>query len=327
MVNMAEVGGREFGNSCQLSWVRLAAKVFEKELDTDAARHRNFGTITIVPAVPSILNHFHESGKFYLTFLVSIWEFGEAIGQGFVGPATERFGRRPVFVAGNVLFLLFPVASALSINIQMLTAFRFLNGFVNTTLTLGPTVIGDLFEVEQRGRALAISIALPLLGPFVAPVVGSYTNAKLGWRWTIWIVVISVALNTGLSFVFFKETSKAKLLEREAAESRTAGPTATDGGTRKDLTNIRKSILRPVVMLFTSPKLFLVAFYSSFTYGISYLVLTTLTDVMQSVYSFSESGVGNAFLARGKFPRPSSHTNLADDAKRSVILLVWLFMV
>ncbi|KAF1961853.1 hypothetical protein CC80DRAFT_356773, partial [Byssothecium circinans] len=67
----------------------------------------------------------------------------------------------------------------------MFTAFRFLNGSVNTTLTLRPTIIGNMFFVEQRGRAMAISIAIPLLGPFIAPVIRSYTNTKLGWRWTI----------------------------------------------------------------------------------------------------------------------------------------------
>ncbi|CAI6267797.1 unnamed protein product [Periconia digitata] len=237
----------------------------------------NFGTITIVPAVPNILNHFHTSGKFDLTFLVSIWEFGEAVGQIFIGLATERFGRMPVFLAGNVLFLICSVASALSVNVQMLTAFRFLNGCVNTTLTLGPTIIDDMFVIEQRGRAMAISIAIPLLGPFVAPVVGSYTNAKLGWRWTVWIVVISVAVVTALSFAFFKETYRVMILERKAAIS------------RGDSNTIH---CRP------KENLFLVAVYSGFTYGISYLVLTTLTDVMQSVYSFSESSVGNAFLAR-----------------------------
>ena len=205
----------------------------------------------------------------------------------------------PVFLVGNVLFLLCSVASALSVNVQMLTAFRFLNGCVNTTLTLGPTVIGDMFALEQRGRAMAISIAIPLLGPFVAPVVGSYTNASLGWRWTIWIVAISVAVVITLSIAFLKETYKVKILQRKAAILREDSDSVNRGTTISAKLAVRSSLLRPIKMMFTSPKLLLVAMYSSFTYGISYLVLTTLTDVMQSVYSFSERSVGNAFLARG----------------------------
>ena len=298
---MAQMDYRQSGNSHTFSRVSLILRLVRHP--SYKVSSSNFGTITIVPAVEQILHHFHTDGKFYVTFLVSIWELGEAVGQLFVGPAAELFGRMPVFLAGNVLFLICSVASALAVNVHMLTAFRFLNGTANTTLTLGPSIIGDMFIPEQRGRAIAISIAIPLLGPFVAPIVGSYVSARLGWRWTIWIVAIAMAAVTALSIPFFKETYRVRILQRKTEklqrQSTSINYQSKYKSDRTQSSAALASLFRPVKMLFTSPQLFLVAIYSGYTYGISYLMLTTLASVMQGVYGFSNATVGNAFIARG----------------------------
>ncbi|KAF2114301.1 major facilitator superfamily domain-containing protein [Lophiotrema nucula] len=263
----------------------------------------NYGTITIVPAVPGILHDFDATNSdFYLTFLVSIWELGEAVGQFFVGPAAERFGRMPVFLVGNALFTLCSVGSALSVSVEMLTAFRFLNGCVNSTLTLSPNIIGDLFAPEHRGRAMAISVAVPLLGPFVAPVIGSYVNASMGWRWTVWVVVLVMATVTGLSCISFKETYKVKILQRRTDTLQRASTEehfrSKYEAEQTGVKGILLSTIRPASMLFSCPKLFLVAMFNGLTYGISYLILTTLASVLQDVYHFDDGDIGNAYLAR-----------------------------
>lgn len=80
----------------------------------------------------------------------------------------------PIYHGGNILFVVCSMAAALSVNVSMLIAFRFLNGFVVTSLTLGPSIVGDLFRKEDRGAAMAMAIAFPLLGPLAAPIVDSY---------------------------------------------------------------------------------------------------------------------------------------------------------
>jgi MFS family permease len=137
-------------------------------------------------------------------------------GQLFVGPLSGLYGRMPVYHAGNVFFIIYSVTTALSTNMPMLVSFRFLNGVAITSLTLGPNIVGEVFKKEERGTAMSIAIALPLLGPFIAPIVGGYIAGALGWRWTIWLVAIVVGAVTLLSFAVFKETYKVTILQVKA---------------------------------------------------------------------------------------------------------------
>lgn len=132
--------------------------------------------------MPQVLAEFKVTDNLYSTLLVSIWELGEGVGPFLIAPLSEIYGRLPVYHLGNVLFLLCSVASALSTNISMLVAFRFLNGSVVTALTLGPSIVGDLFAKEERGSAMALAIVFPLVGPIAAPLVGGYTAQAKGVR-------------------------------------------------------------------------------------------------------------------------------------------------
>ncbi|KAB8264379.1 major facilitator superfamily domain-containing protein [Aspergillus pseudonomiae] len=266
----------------------------------------NFGTIIIVPAVPIILSHFQVSGNLYQPLIVSIWELGEGVGSFVVGPLSELYGRNVVYHGGNILFILCSVAAALSHNVSMLVAFRFINGMAVTSLTLAPSIIGDLFVQEERGAAMAVAIALPLIGPCVAPIVGGFVNSALGWRWTIWIMAIAVGSVSLLSLAVFKETYRFKIQQQsrkstEKKQDRGDGnhniPSSSSHPSAPRDT-ILKSIVRPARILFSSPVVLVTSLYTALTYGISYLILTTLAEIMQKTYGFGEGPVGITFLGR-----------------------------
>lgn len=69
---------------------------------------------------------------------------------------------------------------------NMLIAFRFLAGLGGSApLSIGGGVIGDLFDAEHRGQAIAIYSLAPLLGPAVGPVAGAWIAEKSTWRWVV----------------------------------------------------------------------------------------------------------------------------------------------
>lgn len=245
---------------------------------------------------------------------MSIWELGEGIGPFLVAPLSELYGRLPVYHAGNVLFILCSTASALSTNISMLVAFRFLNGLAITSLTLGPTIVADLFRKEERGSAMAIAIVFQLLGPVAAPIVGSFTAQAQGWRWTIWIIVIPVGALTCLSMVFFKETYQVKILQRKALrlQKRTGNSLLrSKHHSTTERNSFLNSMKRPMKMLFLSPIVLIVSWYTALTYGLSYLIITTLTEIMERSYGFGQGIVGLSFLGLCRFvSNPDSHIPL-----------------
>ena len=276
----------------------------KSETKSKGSPNSSVATITIIPAVPQALNEFHVTDDLYSTFLVSIWELGEGIGPFLVAPLSERYGRLPVYHTGNVLFLSCSIASALSMNISMLVAFRFLNGLVITSLTLGPTIIADLFKKEERGLAMALAITFQLVGPVAAPIIGSFTAQAKGWRWTIWIITISVGALTSLSILLFRETYQVKILQRRTLhlqETTTNNRLRSKHHSTTSKDSFIKSIKRPLKLLFFSPVVFIVSWVTALTYGLSYLIITTLTETMEKSYGFGQGIVGLSFLGLGMF--------------------------
>ncbi|GKZ33274.1 hypothetical protein AbraIFM66950_003114 [Aspergillus brasiliensis] len=259
----------------------------------------NFGTIIIVPGVPRILSDFHTSpsqDQLYEPLIVSIWELGEGVGSFLVGPLSEKYGRSIVYHGGNVLFILCSVAAALSVNLGMLVAFRFINGLAITTITLAPSITGDLFVREERGAAMALAITLPLLGPCAAPIVGGYVTSNLGWRWAIWIIAIAVGSVSLCSLIILKETYRFKIHDQQSSE--TEQQQQQQQQPRRDPETKLQAILRPIRLLFSSPIVLVTSLYTALTYGISYLILTTLSSTMHDLYGFTQGPIGLTFLGR-----------------------------
>lgn len=59
------------------------------------------------------------------------------------------------------------------------------------------------------------------------------------------------------------------------------------------------SIVRPTKMLFLSPIVFILSLYVAIIYGYLYLLFTTMTEVFEEQYGFSQGSVGLAYLGIG----------------------------
>ena len=143
------------------------------------------------PAAPQILADFAiPNSYFYSTLLVSIWELSQMVGPIVIAPLSELYGRARVYNIANLCFTLCSLGSALSVNANMLTAFRFLNGMSVASVSLNSGIVGDLFVKEERGRAIAIMGLAPLIGPIAGPIIGGYLSDEKGWRWIFWLTTI-----------------------------------------------------------------------------------------------------------------------------------------
>lgn len=267
--------------------------------------YRNLGVIICAPVAPQVLAEFHEEGTSYLTLIITIWELGEILGPLIVAPLSELYGRFYIYHAGTILFIVFSAACALSTNIHMLVAFRFLNGMAVVSTALNPSTVGDLFPVEQRGNAMAIAGLAPMLGPVVGPILGGYVGQALGWRWCFWIMPILCGIIEVCFLLTLRETYIVQILKKKAIRLRkeTHNPNwkSRYETERNALQIIQESCIRPLFLLFTSPALFLISLYLGIVYGYIYLVATTLTSVFENVYGFSASQAGLSFLGLGRF--------------------------
>ncbi|OQD99560.1 hypothetical protein PENSOL_c006G00089 [Penicillium solitum] len=262
-----------------------------------------FSTMTIVPTAPRALQEFHWHNKIDQTLLVTIWELGEGIGPFCIAPLSERFGRLPVFHIGNLLALCCLIVSALNVNIPMLIAFRLLTGCFLSILTLGPAIVGDLFQMEQTGESMALVMGTQMIADFISPIAGAYVSQGLGWRWSIWLAAIVLGFFSLLLLVVLRETYTVVILRRKA--ERLQEERADDKKYRSkyqarvDASTMLESAIKPMQILSQSPILILTTSYMAITYALVSFILATLTETMESTYPtvFSSGSIGLTFLS------------------------------
>lgn len=151
------------------------------------------------PGVPKLMMEFGSSSPMASTFVVSIYYLGFAFGPLVIAPLSEMHGRMYVYHAGNIAFTAFSIGAALSVNLDMLMAFRLLmgvSGSVPTTVGVGSVV--DVMKPEKRGRAISLWAIGPLLGPALGPIAGGYLIEAAGWRWVYWLLAILVSATSTL---------------------------------------------------------------------------------------------------------------------------------
>ena len=96
--------------------------------------------------------------------VVSIYILGYAVAPLVIAPLSEIYGRSPVYHVTNILYVIFTVACALSKNVGMLIAFRFLAGSMGSTpLVLGGGSIADTTPPAQRAGIMSLWAMGPLL--------------------------------------------------------------------------------------------------------------------------------------------------------------------
>jgi multidrug resistance protein len=236
--------------------------------------------------------------------VVSIYILGFAIGPLIISPTSEIYGRFPVYVVCNVMFIIFTIACAVADSMAQLIVFRFFAGaFGVCPVTLGGASISDLLAQDKRGVGMSLFGMGPLLGPVVGPIAGAYLSAATSWRWTFWVIAIAYGVCTIAHFFLCHETYAPKLLDRKTKQlqketGNMALRSAQDTGV-SDQERIKRAMIRPFKMFIYSPIVSLMAIYAAFVYGILYLLYTTFTFVFQQYYSFTPSNVGLTYLGSG----------------------------
>jgi MFS family permease len=131
--------------------------------------YRNMAPTICAPAIEDIISEFHIYSHNISTLAITIYLLGLAVGPMFMSPLSEVYGRQPVLVVANLLFVCFIVGCALSQNVGELMVFRFFSGCAGgTPMTLGGGIIADVARMDRR----AIAMALFSLGPLTGPVCG-----------------------------------------------------------------------------------------------------------------------------------------------------------
>ncbi|EPE36717.1 MFS general substrate transporter [Glarea lozoyensis ATCC 20868] len=264
----------------------------------------NMAPTICAPAIEQIISEFQIASQNVSTLAITIYLLGLAVGPMFMSPLSEVYGRQPVLLVANLLFVCFIVGCALSQDVGEFMIFRFLSGCAGgTPMTLGGGTIADVTRMDKRAVAMALFSLGPLTGPVLGPVIGGPIAASIGWRWSFWLMSILGGAVGIASLVLGRETSPKILLERKAACLRAS---SGNKNLRSKLAHhltpqevLFQALFKPLMLLVRSPVLLIISLYVALVFGLMYLLFTTFPEVFEGQYGFGTATSGLVYLGLG----------------------------
>jgi multidrug resistance protein len=272
-----------------------------------------------------------EWGVSNVAALVGITTFttGFAVAPMILAPFSEINGRRPVFLASGILFVICQLCSGLTQSYAGMLVVRFFLGIGGSTFsTMVGGVVSDIYRAEDRNTPMALFSGGALFGTGFGPMVSGFVAQNTTWRWIFYMQAIADGLMVGLICITFKETRGSVLLSRKAKalnkyyeareaagyfgfnvvdNSEKSNPTTTSqrirwkvkaDEERASLTRmISLSLYRPFHLLLTEPVVFWFSLWVAFSWAVLYLTLAAIPLVFQSNHGFSLQQANAVFAA------------------------------
>ena len=168
---------------------------------------------------PAVAQMSAEWGVSEEAALVGITTFttGFAIAPMVLAPFSEFNGRKPVFVASGILFVICQLGCAVTRSYAGMLVARFFVGVGGSTFsTMVGGVVSDIYHTKDRNTPMALFSGAALFGTGLGPLVSGFIAQNTSWRWVFYVQVIQCGLLILAVIFFFKETRGSVLLSRKA---------------------------------------------------------------------------------------------------------------
>ncbi|EHY59877.1 hypothetical protein HRR83_009313 [Exophiala dermatitidis] len=242
------------------------------------------------------------NSRIVATLGLSLFVFGLGLSPMILGPLSEFYGRRPIYILAYVFFTIWLIPCATSQNIQTMLIARFLDGFSGSAfLSVAGGTVGDMFNRDQLQAPMMVYTASPFIGPGVGPIIGGFINYNTSWRWSYYVLLIWSGVMLVSITLFVPETympvllrTKARRKRKETGDERWKAP--IEIMERSIFWTVVRSLYRPFMLLFMEPMCFNLCLLSSILLGILYLFFGAFNLVFSTVYGFNLWQVGLSFL-------------------------------
>ncbi|KAH8807941.1 major facilitator superfamily domain-containing protein [Xylogone sp. PMI_703] len=225
---------------------------------------------------------------------------------------SETFGRRSIYIVSFILYLIWTIIAAVSSSIGMLVVMRILGGGGAASVqAVGGGTVSDIWESEERGRAMGIFYLGPLLGSLLAPIIGGVLTETWGWRSTQWFLVISGGFILILIISFLPETLSKRVaqantlgifheeMDGQKPSSRVFTRKSVQQKTKKLSAVLKQCIIEPLYVIgyLRFPVILVTVFVASIAFGTLYVLNISVQQTFSDPpYNFDAIIVGLLYI-------------------------------
>lgn len=157
------------------------------------------------PSLPQIVKFFHTDVSTSV-LAVSLTLVGAALGQFFMGPLSDQYGRKPILAFGITVTILAGFLCIFSKEIHVFLAYRLVQGFgASAGYFLAKTIPADLYTGRALAKFMALIGAINGLAPASAPILGGFIAQAYSWK-GVFVVLSGFGVLLLCVFPFMKET-------------------------------------------------------------------------------------------------------------------------
>ncbi|WP_299940226.1 multidrug effflux MFS transporter [uncultured Nitratireductor sp.] len=141
-----------------------------------------------LPSLPGMAEYFQADYR-VVQLAVSLYLAATAILQLGIGPASDRFGRRPVMLTSFVIFILATIAALVAPNITIFLICRVMQAFAAAGMVLSRAIVRDMVGADEAASRIGYITMGMTLAPMLGPVIGGFLDELYGWKSTFYLIL------------------------------------------------------------------------------------------------------------------------------------------
>lgn len=164
-----------------------------------------FVTDFYLPVLPEMTGYFHTTPAL-ASMSLTAGMIGLAAGQLFIGPLTDKYGRKRILVGSMLLFVVASLLCIFSGDIFMFNAMRVLQGLAGAGgIVIAKSMSADMYTGRELASFMALLGAINGIAPVCAPVVDGLMAGVTSWT-GVFAVILAVGLVLMVCSMFLPET-------------------------------------------------------------------------------------------------------------------------
>jgi Bcr/CflA subfamily drug resistance transporter len=161
----------------------------------------NISNDMYIPALPVVSIFFNVETSLAKATII-IWFVGATVSQLFVGPISDKYGRRPILFIGGGIFIVVTFFCAITSSYWVFMVSRFFQGIaVSSLIIAGYAIIHEYYNDQESTKIFAFLGAVTVTAPMLGPTIGGILISFI--QWNKLFLILSLASSVILLILWF----------------------------------------------------------------------------------------------------------------------------